>query len=413
MADVSSLYQYGLMTITFIIAAVFGYYAMFDQQALKTKAAFYLTAMFLPVVVGLYICFFFFGNKGELSNIKLSAMAALFLFLVLGLAYLYHSQTLRHFFKLSSISYLLMAFMAIVGLAIVYSVGKRNVDEMQTEISITGFVLKFLFFLPCMLFDLMQYLVNDVRNTPTIVFILFVMEILLIILFLSMPYIQNAYLTMNSTFLLPGAQFLKQKQVISNSMPMKMEEYRAIDTTYDVDTNTNIRKNYAFSMWIYINDYDTATKHKTKTIFKYGAEEENGGKPRVEYQNEELVITLSNRALSNHPSQQSVFRKFIPKQKWVFLVFNYQNNDADVFVNGELVHSVKFSEDLPVYNEFDVVTIGDDASVGGSICNVVYYKQPLSLTDIVTQYNVLMFSNPPVYSTFLMSKDVPGVNNLK
>ena len=60
MADVSSLYQYGLMTITFIIAAVFGYYAMFDQQALKTKAAFYLTAMFLPVVVGLYICFFFF-----------------------------------------------------------------------------------------------------------------------------------------------------------------------------------------------------------------------------------------------------------------------------------------------------------------------------------------------------------------
>ena len=128
----------------------------------------------------------------------------------------------------------------------------------------------------------------------------------------------------------------------------------------------------------------------------------------MEYQNEELVITLSNR-----PSQQSVFRKFIPKQKWVFLVFNYQNNDADVFVNGELVHSVKFSEDLPVYNEFDVVTIGDDASVGGSICNVVYYKQPLSLTDIVTQYNVLMFSNPPVYSTFLMSKDVPGVNNLK
>lgn len=336
-------------------------------------------------------------------------MSALFLFFVLGLAYLYHSKSLNRFSNLTSVSYLLMAFMAIVGLAIVYSIGKRNVDEMQTDVSIIGFILKFLFFLPCMLFDLLQYLVNDIRNTPAIVFILFVMEILLIILFLSMPYIINAYLAMNSTFLLPGAQFLKQKQIISNSMPMKMEEYRDTETVYDVDTNMNIRKNYALSMWIYINDYDISTKHQKKKIFQYGNGEENGGKPLVEYQNEELVISLSNR-----PSQPLVFRKFIPKQKWIFLVFNYQHNDADLFVNGELVHSAKFTDDLPVYNEFDVVTIGeDDKSVGGSICNIVYYKQPLSLADIVTQYNLLMFSNPPVYSTFLMSKGVPGVKSLK
>jgi hypothetical protein len=397
------------MTITFIIATVFGYYAIFDQEALKTKTAFYLVGMFLPVIAGLYVCFFFFGNKGELSNTRLFALSSIGLMVVLGLAYLYHSQSLRRFSKLTSMSYLLMAFMAIVGLALFYSIGKKSVDEMQTEVSITGFVLKFLFFLPCMLFDLVRYLVNDVRNTSALVFILFITELVLIILFLSMPYIQNAYLTMNSTFLLPGAQFLKQKQIISNSMPMRMEEYRAIDTKYDIDTNTNFRRNYALSMWIYINDYDKSTKHQTKQIFQYGNGEENGGNPRVEYQNDELVVTLSNR-----PSQQSVLKRFIPKQKWVFLVFNYQHNDADLFVNGELVHSVKFTDDLPVYNEFDVVTLGDeDRSVGGSICNVVYYKQPLSLADIVSQYNLLMFSNPPVYSTFLMSKGIPGVKDLK
>lgn len=406
--QISSWYQYGVMTITFIVTAVFGYYAVFDQQALKTKAAYYLIAMFLPVIVGLYVCFFFFGNKGEFSNIRLFSLSSIFLLSVLVVAYLYHSQKLNQFLKLTSVSYLLIAFMVIVGLAMLYSIGKKSIDEMQTEVSITGFVLKFLFFLPCMMFDLMKYLVNDVRNTPAIVFILFVIEILLIILFLSMPYIQNAYLSMKSTFLLPGAQFLKQKQVISNSMPMKMEEYQAIDTTYDVDTNTNIRRNYALSMWIYINDYDMSTKHQIKQIFHYGDEEGNGGNPRVEYQNDQLVITLSN-----HPSKQAVYRRFIPKQKWVFLVFNYKYNEADVFINGEMVHSVKFTDDLPKYNEFDVVTIGDDKPIGGSICNIVYYKQPLSLADIVSQYNLLMFSNPPVYSTFLMSKNVDGVKNLK
>jgi len=35
-------------------------------------------------------------------------------------------------------------------------------------------------------------------------------------------------------------------------------------------------------------------------------------------------------------------------------------------------------------------------SIYGSICNIVYYKNPMTNIDIINNYNLLMYKNPPV-----------------
>jgi hypothetical protein len=46
--------------------------------------------------------------------------------------------------------------------------------------------------------------------------------------------------------------------------------------------------------------------------------------------------------------------------------------------------------------KFDVLTIGNDEGINGSICNVVYYKKALSITNIYYIYKNVKDKTPPV-----------------
>ena len=42
---------------------------------------------------------------------------------------------------------------------------------------------------------------------------------------------------------------------------------------------------------------------------------------------------------------------------------------------------------MPVYNDLDPITIGEENGLDGGICNVVYYRHPLSPEQIAMSYN--------------------------
>ena len=107
----------------------------------------------------------------------------------------------------------------------------------------------------------------------------------------------------------------------------------------------------------------------------------------------------------------------LPYQKWNNLVFNYREGGVDLFVNGELNYSYSYATDaLPDYTDFDIFVTGDNSDVTttdasgntitklsefsnglyGAICNVVYYKNSQSKSQIVRNYNQLHFLNPPI-----------------
>ena len=84
------------------------------------------------------------------------------------------------------------------------------------------------------------------------------------------------------------------------------------------------------------------------------------------------------------------------------IVFNYNGNSVDIFINGALEYTYLFSNDKPSFQKTDIIVVGQDNgqvnndSIYGSICNVVYYKNPMTNIDIINNYNLLMYKNPPV-----------------
>jgi hypothetical protein len=56
------------------------------------------------------------------------------------------------------------------------------------------------------------------------------------------------------------------------------------------------------------------------------------------------------------------------------------------------------SDRLPIKYDDDIVTIGSETplNIPGAICNINYYKTPLTISQVSRIYNTLFMFNPPV-----------------
>jgi len=80
-----------------------------------------------------------------------------------------------------------------------------------------------------------------------------------------------------------------------------------------------------------------------------------------------------------------------------------KNYIIDIFINGILERSYT-SGKMPIFNKYDIMSIGQQdigntfqgTGLYGSICNIVYYKKPLSQLAIIYNYNLLTIKNPPI-----------------
>ena len=79
---------------------------------------------------------------------------------------------------------------------------------------------------------------------------------------------------------------------------------------------------------------------------------------------------------------------------------NTKTHDVDIFINGVLERSYTFKDDeTPLFMDSDVMVVGDGVAkdgLYGSICNIAYYKNPLSQLAIIYNYNLLSVKNPPL-----------------
>ena len=189
-------------------------------------------------------------------------------------------------------------------------------------------------------------------------------------------------------------------------------------------------------MWIYVNPApNTKIGYTQQTpIFSY-APTSSDNYFTIHYSNDVKNQTLFDLDISNTNMNKNIFGSKnpipfkMPLQKWNNIVFNVNTQPVftpsstpgptvtsygsssptvaptttiiDVFLNGELIQSCPLNS-TPSFSPTDAIKIGNgtiDANIDGlygAICNITYYREPLSRLSLIYNYNKLVINNPPV-----------------
>ncbi len=369
------------MVAFFAIAIVFG-------------AAFYFYSMGLTYpLLAIMLCGVVYAILSNLVGItaKYLLMALVSVSAIFGTALYYLSNDKSSapttiIYTLSGI----LTFATIIGLAIVFYFYS---NYLKTVGGWGGFLVNFLFYVPCLVIDFINYIKNEIGSTSNVVYYLFVLEVIAALLYIYVPQIINKITTMEGTQLLPGSAFLDIKKELGSGYNLA---YKNIG--YADDAVTTYKRSYSISMWVYLNiqppNYSSYAKESE--IFNYG-----NGLPRVTYINnvdtdgsktpDVLKVYYTNVG----DEANRCYTVNIKPQKWNQIVFNYTSSQADLFINGHLEKTFVFSGNEPTYSASDIISVGSTDGLDGAICNIKYYAIPQSMRQIATSYNLLMNQNPP------------------
>jgi len=271
-------------------------------------------------------------------------------------------------------------------------------NYMSSLKGLPGIISNVLFYLPCLLIQIIEWIKKEVNNTTPTMGILFIIEIMIILAYFYLPALLKKATESSGIVIVDNPTKLDEQIELIGGDRFKIP--KDPDELSGLNTVEKPRYNYSISLWTFINTniHNGDAINNDLNIFSYD------GKPNLKFRinedNEDgeeshFIVEVTNADKTDEITQLKIN---LPLQKWHNFVFNYNDNAVDVFVNGELHKTYTFSENnRPTY---DIVTdnllIGDDSGLSGAICNAVYYTAPLTNSEIVNKYNLLQNLNPPI-----------------
>uniref|UniRef100_A0A6C0JID8 Uncharacterized protein n=1 Tax=viral metagenome TaxID=1070528 RepID=A0A6C0JID8_9ZZZZ len=395
----------GLYGFIFMVGVIL-YIASTDPAALTTKAYVYTFSIIIPLVllIGFVVPF----STTQRSATSTFLLIGVIMAVMTAIFYAYSSMNAQTYAAVSYILNFIMIIIVLIGLAIFFYIFSNYLKSIE---GFVGFFIYFLFYIPCLIIDFANYILNEFKMTSRPVYFLFVIEIILILLYIYLPkLIKLANQSSNVTVLLADSAFLDDHQVIGNSNQLKMtNQTTSIDkssgylniSTNNLSTNKTFeyRRTYAISMWTYLNIQppNNISYSQETQIFNYG-----NGKPKITYFNNTSTDKSKDKYtiyFSNNKIAPNTYELTLPSQKWNNIVFNYYSDKADLFINGNLERTFKYVDNMPIYLATDVVEIGSKNGLDGAISNIRYYNNPLTKTQITSTYNLLVNKNPPTFET--------------
>lgn len=397
-----------IITGSILVSAMILYSISGDNLALSSNTYLYLLLVMLPIGLGMAKYYNLIGGKGSggmfSMEIKLMAFAMIAFFMCI-LLYYYSNASTTGLLIFNYIILILFILIVIVGLALLYYV-LGNFLKKQT--GFIGFIINLIFYIPCMVAEFVNYMREQWKITPNNVFVLFFIEIVLILVYISIPYLTNAIVKNNTNIILKDPVFLSKETTIAGSDTFKLDRKETVgDKEMIKSVNTVYRNNnYALSFWVYVNNGSNADKSYTKesTIFSFsptydGNGEIIGGRPVLTYKNtQETPHTFTMYFTNNGTNKSGKYKFNMDLQKWNYVVVNYHDSQADLLVNGIIQYTSKFDNgNIPQSLIMDdVIKVGSNDGISGAICNVNYFKEPLPFAYITSTYNIYKNLNPPI-----------------
>ena len=214
-----------------------------------------------------------------------------------------------------------------------------------------------------------------------------IFALILFIIYFNFPSVFN---TINKQ----GGTQLVNKPVNTNS------EY-SLGTYADLNGNDNYKYQYGISFWVFIH---AAPPNMNESYNKFTSLLNFDDKPNVLYNGSTNTLMITEKQIDNTNKNKLTDydengNRILYKnetfllQKWNNIIINYDGGLLDIFLNGELVKS---NIGVVPYYTLNNLTIGQNNGIEGGICNVVYFKKPLTTTNIYYLYNMVKNKDPPV-----------------
>ena len=341
-------------------------------------------------------------NKSLMSSNMLfikRALIALLGFTLSGIIIAYIAYNVQNLSgRTNIVSFILSIFLIISILILIYKtifvkLPSNNINKSKN--SFFELIVNLIFYIPCLfsgLFDSsMKSMINEYNTTTIGNVLILLITIILLLFYLFLPKIQY-FINLRGG-----------KQLIEN--PVNTNVHQILSDYIKLNGNDKFEYQYGLSFWLFLDSNAPNTNsnyNQFTSILNYG------GKPNVLYKanTNTLMITIDQTDL-NRKSKNKMLEfddngnriiytnNNMLLQKWNHIVINFNGGTLDIFLNGELVKS---SIEVIPYMKLDTLTIGNDEGVNGGICNVIYFKDPLTITNIYYIYNNLKNKNPPLFN---------------
>jgi len=392
--DTNQLPNYGFIFTMIAVITITLYYAAYDPKSLTVNTYVYILAILIPFIFAFYYGAPLIGSNN--SSFGKFGMVSLMLLIFAAAIYFFISMNTKSFEATAYISSFIIILILIFGLALLFYLLS---NYLKSFTGWTGFIVYFIFYIPCLLIDLFKYLMKELQMTSKVIYVLFFIEILLILIYKYLPYLIDIVHKKDSSQLLRNGVFLDRSLTIGSSDILKIPQEKLENTL----STTVYFTNFSFSMWIYLNIQSPNFSSYTKetSIFNFG-----NGKPKIVYYNDKsdndhknkykIYFTDITSVSNGNDPCDNCFEITLPNQKWNNFVFNYKSGQADLFINGDLVKVFKFTNNRPIYTATDNIIIGEDNGLDGAICNIQFYPNILTTSHITSMYNLLMYKTPPI-----------------
>ena len=346
-------------------------------------------SIFLSMLGGFLIMmtfFFYLQKKQSTENVETAGalsyfgrLATTFVSFALVIAALYFIFYLASYYTNFSTYFLLginaLIIIGMITMAVKYF-GIHDGKQSDSPPSWSKLLGKVITYIPCLLLDLVDYLKYQYQITTKPIMIVFLVELLLVGLYLIYPWIVKQFLSHNSN------QLINEPTVLNNETNLgSFSDVNYVDDKFQYK--------YAVSGWIYIDSFPPETN---SSYDEYTSLLNIGDKPNFLFNVTKNKLKIMLKTQDKNESilyETNEFRM----QKWNHVIVNYDGATMDIFINNELVSSTPGT--IP-YNSNTMMTCGTSNGIYGGICNVNYFKEAISRAKINWLYTSVKNLNPPV-----------------